>query len=215
MNGSGEYTNGIDGEHHAPDLKHASQLDLVSGQPPPAIAIIGMGMRLPGGVRTAEDFWKLLIEGRDGYGPLPKSRYDNEASDIENQEDEKGSTAAQSQIRGYFLHDNLAHFDARFFNIADHHAALTDPQQRLLQEVAWDCLENAGQINFRGKEIGCFVGVFGNDWQELSTIDKQGMIGKQVVGSQDFFVANQVSQVLEITGPRYVRRRCDKSHMWS
>ncbi|KAF7189209.1 Highly reducing polyketide synthase gloL [Pseudocercospora fuligena] len=206
MNGYIEHTN-VENHQAEDTTQHASQLISASAEPPPAIAIIGMGMRLPGGVHNADDFWKLLIDGKDGFGPMPKSRYSEQEH-----EDNASSTAARSKTQGYFLQDDIAHFDVRFFNIADRHAAIMDPQQRLLQEVAWECLENGGQTDFRGKDIGCFVGVFGSDWLELSMLDKQNLIGKQVVGSQDFCLANQVSQVLEITGPSVtIKTGCSSS----
>ena len=33
------------------------------------IAIIGVGCRFPGGVKSKESLWKLLVEGREGVVP--------------------------------------------------------------------------------------------------------------------------------------------------
>jgi len=45
--------------------------------------------------------------------------------------------------RGGFL-DHIDRFDADFFGISPREAAMLDPQQRLLHEVAWHTLEDAG-----------------------------------------------------------------------
>ena len=39
------------------------------------IAIIGLGCRVPGANDPA-GFWKLLREGRDAVGPVPRARFD-------------------------------------------------------------------------------------------------------------------------------------------
>ena len=39
------------------------------------IAVIGMGCRLPGGVKTPEQYWNLLAEGRDAITRMPEHRW--------------------------------------------------------------------------------------------------------------------------------------------
>ena len=65
------------------------------------IAIVGMGMRLPGAVRDAESFWDLLSSGRSGHGPVPASRYNSEAW-----HSSRGRINHISTRHGYFLDDN-------------------------------------------------------------------------------------------------------------
>src|SRR5258706_11068189 len=36
-----------------------------------AIAVVGIGCRLPGEVMSADDYWQLLLDGRDASGPAP------------------------------------------------------------------------------------------------------------------------------------------------
>ena len=66
---------------------------------------------------------------------------------------------------------NLQHLDASFFSMNKTELEKLDPQQRLLLEVVWECMENGGQVGWRGKKIGCYVGVFGEDWLDMAAKD--------------------------------------------
>ncbi|KAJ5888153.1 type I iterative polyketide synthase [Penicillium taxi] len=172
----------------------------------PLIAITGMAMRLPGGVRTAEDFWNLLMKGKDGHGRVPSSRYNISAY---HSQSKPHSVRAEG---GYFLQDDITKFDTGFFGVRPQLAAALDPQQRLLSEVVWECFENAGETKIAGKRIGCFVGVFGNDWQELALRDEQDYDRNLVGCTHDFVLANQVSQLFDLMGPSVtIRTACSSS----
>ncbi|KAI9374619.1 ketoacyl-synt-domain-containing protein [Aspergillus egyptiacus] len=177
-----------------------------SGPPPPALAIVGMAMRLPGGVTTADKFWELLINGQDGHGPVPESRYSSTA----HYNPSKSHTVRTQH--GYFLQEHPGEFDAGFFGIPPPYAARMAPQQRLLLEVIWECMENAGQVDWQGKEIGVFVGASGEDWLHISTMDKQSIDRLAGVGAQDFFIANHVSNAFDLNGSevRDQKGSCEK-----
>ncbi|CAG8370997.1 unnamed protein product [Penicillium salamii] len=175
-----------------------------SSEPP--IAITGMAMRLPGGVQTAEGFWNFLVEGKDGHGRVPSSRYNINA--YQSQSRHHGVRAEG----GYFLREDPGKFDPGFFDMRPRLAAGVDPQQRLLCEVVWECFENAGATNLAGKKVGCFVGVFGNDWQELALRDEQDFERPLVGCTHDFVLANQISQLFNLMGPSVtVRTACSSS----
>jgi len=126
-------------------------------QNPSPIAIVGMGMKLPGRVDSASSLWDLLINKRDGRCVTPPSRYNVDAfhKDLK-------TTGSVASRYGYFLQDDIDRFDAAFFSMSKAEVEKLDPQQRLLLEVAWECMQNGGQKDWRGSDIGCFVGVFGD-----------------------------------------------------
>ncbi|KAK2758837.1 Type I Iterative PKS [Arachnomyces sp. PD_36] len=161
---------------------------------PPPIAIVGMAMRLPGGVSSAEDLWELLIEKKDGHCPVPDSRYSINAYDGPPGSRSKGPES------GYFLREDPAYFDTEFFSINEMEAAKLDPQQRLLLEVVWECMENGGQTSWRGKDIGCYVGVFAEDWLEMMTKDVVHT-DRHNVPARDFALSNRVSYEYDLKGP--------------
>lgn len=178
-------------------LCHDSHVLEYSGPEP--LAIVGMAMRLPGGINCAEKFWEFLVEQKDGHGKVPESRYNVDAF---HHPARAGSVRTQ---HGYFLQEDPTYFDHQFFSITPYEAARLDPQQRLLLEVIYECMETGGQVGWRGKgrNIGCFVGVFGEDWYDLQSKDTQRIDRYHVLGTGYFALSNRVSYEFDFTGPRY------------
>jgi acyl transferase domain-containing protein len=162
------------------------------------IAIVGMAMRLPGGVRDTDSFWDLLANKKDGRCRVPKDRYNIDA--FYSPYGKKGMVTVDD---GYFLEDlDLYALDESFFSILQFEAETVDPQQRVLLEVVWECMENAGQTNWRGSNIGCFVGSFGEDWLDMAAKDTQNLGIYRISGSCDFMLSNRVSYEYDLKGPR-------------
>lgn len=162
------------------------------------IAICGMAMRLPGGINDAEGFWDALYNGKDLRSAIPPERYNTKA--FSNALGKKGAINTQ---HGYFLKDDLSHLDASFFTMTKTDLERTDPQQRQMLEVTRECLENAGEVNWRGKPIGCYVGTFGEDW--LHSMSKENQFTGAFAASGDLMIANRVSYEFDFKGPRYVK----------
>lgn len=165
----------------------------------PPVAIVGIGLRLPAGISTPDDFWKLLIEKRDGRCRVPETRYNVDAF----YNGGKQGRQLVASDHGYFLEDvDLKRFDAGFFSMSRSEAESADPQQKLLLEVVWECMERAGQTNWRGKNIGCYVGVFGEDWHDNVSADSYASPFARINGSGDFVLSNRLSYEYDLQGPR-------------
>ncbi len=160
--------------------------------PPTPIAIIGMSMRLPGGVDKEAKLWDLLVNKKDAISPVPKDRYKGH-----------GKSGLLDTNQGYFLNDlDLAQMDAGFFSMSKAEADQLDPHHRLLLEVVYEAFESAGETKWRGKDIGCYVGFSAEDWNDLQAKDPQDFPTYRVTGSFDFALANRVSYEYDLRGPR-------------
>ena len=124
------------------------------------IAIVGIGLRLPGGCHNAASYWDLLANKRDARRPIPPERFNVDAF-----------TGNLSVRDGYFLDQPIDRFDASFFSMSQAEASSLDPQQRLLLEVVYEALENAGEMKWRGKDIGVYASSFGADWAQMQGKD--------------------------------------------
>ncbi|KAL4923067.1 type I polyketide synthase [Aspergillus undulatus] len=173
------------------------------------IAIIGIGLRLPGSIHTTEQFWNFLIDKRSGRCRVPASRYNIDAF-----LGPKGKAGHVCTEYGYFLNIDLAAVDSSFWSMSPKELELLDPQQRLMMEVVYECLENSGTADYKGKDIGLYVGALGEDWMDIQTKDPHHPGMHCVAGYGDFAISNRVSKELGLTGPSMtIRTACSSSLM--
>jgi acyl transferase domain-containing protein len=137
------------------------------------IAIVGMGCRLPGDVKGAEEFWEFLARARSGWSPIPESRFKHSAFHHPNPDKE----GCYNPGGGHFVDEDVGLFDAPFFNITEKEAISMDPQQRLLLECTYEALENAGipKEKLVKESVGVYVGGSFADY-ELRNCRDLGML---------------------------------------
>ncbi len=178
------------------------KLDHVERARQEPIAVIGMGCRFPAGANDPGAFWRLLRDGVDAVTEVPAERWDVEAL-FDPDPDMPGKTYTRW---GAFLRGvSVAGFDTAFFGISPREAAGIDPQHRLALEVAWEALEDAGQVPSRlvGSATGVFMGIMTRDYQDLQSrlAGLEGIDAYQGVGNEFSFLAGRLSYVLGLQGP--------------
>ncbi|KAK1473062.1 polyketide synthase [Colletotrichum cuscutae] len=153
------------------------------------IAIVGMALRLPGGVKNTEDFWNLMMNKQSVGTVQNKEAYMFTQAD-----------------------NDLTKFDASYFTCGEKEIERMDPMQRQLLQIARECLDNAGEVNWRGQEIGCYVGNFSSDWQDDLSMDPHASGLYRGSGYLDFLQPNRVSYEYGWTGPSMlVKTGCSSS----
>jgi acyl transferase domain-containing protein/short-subunit dehydrogenase/acyl carrier protein len=170
------------------------------------IAIVGMGCRLPGGIGSPQDFWTLLQAGQDAVGPLPPARWAAWGGEALYDPDPETPGKLYTRDGGYL--SEVAGFDAAFFGLHPREAESVDPQHRLLLEVAWEALEQAGiapdTLGDRAHPAGIFVGITASDYARLRTergSAEGGLDPYFVTGTPLNAAAGRIAYTLGLTGP--------------
>ncbi|MGX1390849.1 phthiocerol/phenolphthiocerol synthesis type-I polyketide synthase E [Bradyrhizobium japonicum] len=161
------------------------------------IAIIGMAGRFPG-ARTPDEFFDNLLHGVESI------RFHTDA-ELERAGIARDRLARPNLVRASANVDHEAMFDAEFFGISPHEAALIDPQHRILLECAWETLENAGYDPRRYPGlIAVYAGAGINTYglHLLSAMDKPG-IGESLpltLGNERDYLATRICYKLGLRG---------------
>ncbi|MGB6728575.1 MAG: beta-ketoacyl synthase N-terminal-like domain-containing protein [Terracidiphilus sp.] len=160
------------------------------------IAVLGMACRLPGGVKTPEDYWQLLSDGTDAIREIPRDRWN-----ADDYYDPNLSPGTMNTRWGGFI-DDVDQFDPTFFDLGQREASIMDPQQRILLETTWEALEDAAipPDQTAGTKTGVFVGMCNPDYATLHAIPPP----RGNTGVSMSIAANRLSYWFDWTGPSAV-----------
>jgi acyl transferase domain-containing protein/acyl carrier protein len=164
------------------------------------IAIIGMGCRLPGGADDPAQFWRLLTDGVDAITEVPEDRWHVRAF----YDPDPATPGKTYAARGGFIR-GVDEFDASFFGMSPREATRADPQQRLIMEVAYEAIEDAGMAPERlaGTNTGVFIGIATLDYGgiQTSTIERRSINAYTNLGLALCIAANRLSYLFDLHGP--------------
>jgi len=165
------------------------------------IAIIGMGCRFPGDAEDPQSFWKMLCEGRDGVIEVPSERWD-----VRRFYDPNPAKPGKTYTKhGAYLRQPFDQMDALFFGISPREAESLDPQQRILLEVAWEALEDAGipPDSLAGSQTGVFIGGFMVDHMATKTgvLNRDLLNAHGAISFTQTILSARIAYTLDLRGP--------------
>ena len=164
---------------------------------PSAIAIVGMSCRFPGHANTPDAFWSNILNKVDSIEPIPSDRWDSKIL----QQLETNPETEFARVGG-FVHD-FEEFDSTFFGISPREASDVDPQQRILLELAWHCMEDAAISvqRLQDQSTGVYVGIINHDHERLTLSDRGGISAHTGLGRSSSIAANRLSYCFDLRGP--------------
>ncbi|MFC9963322.1 type I polyketide synthase [Nocardia ignorata] len=164
------------------------------------IAIVGIGCRFAGGIDSPESFWDFVVDKRDGVVEVPADRWD-----WRRYYDPEPRTPGRSYTKhGAFMTIDPWQFDPDFFGISPREATVLDPQQRLMLEVTWEALDDAGIAGqVAGERVGVYVGGFVVDQSVI------GVVGPALfhtdmhtpASASYTMLSNRIAYALNLVGP--------------
>ncbi|WUH89158.1 polyketide synthase [Streptomyces sp. NBC_00433] len=164
------------------------------------LAVVGMALRLPGGLDSPDAYWDFLRGDGTAYRPIPEDRPGLRAV-----YDPVPGKPGRSYVDQAGFLDDIAHFDADFFGISQREAKLLDPQQRMLLETAWEALERAGVPVRRADRlnVGVYLGMMASEYLERleDREDTTGIDPYYTTGGGLCFGAGRISHVMGFSGP--------------
>jgi len=153
------------------------------------------------GANSPDEFWEVLSQGKDGIIPLPAGR----------PQGFRPGMAQKKELLAGFLKCPIDEFDAKFFGISPREAPFVDPQQRILLEVTWESLEDAGinPQNLKESDTGVFMGIWQQDYDHM--IPGGGLTANdfhhRYLGNALSATASRISYFLGLNGPNLALER--------
>jgi acyl transferase domain-containing protein len=124
------------------------------------IAIIGMACRVAG-ANSPSKLWEILTTSKDVQTKIERFNADGFYKP------DGGPRKGLTNVKHAYMIDDFDRFDNAFFNISPLEAEAMDPQQRILLEIAYEAVENAGipLDEFQGSDTAVYAG---SDAQHLA-----------------------------------------------
>ncbi|MFI1919578.1 HAD-IIIC family phosphatase [Nocardia sp. NPDC020380] len=161
-----------------------------------AIAILSMACRFPGAADSPEALWRLLDGNGDALGEVPVGRWDIDGL----YDPDTTATGKAYTFRGGYV-DGIDRFDAAFFGIGPREAAVMDPQQRIMLQLAWEAIERSGRDprTLHGSQTGVYLGVYSTGY--LADPAPEQLNGQVGTGLSPSVASGRISYTLGLHGP--------------
>lgn len=171
-------------------------------------AIIGISCRLPD-AGNHHEFWRNLVANQSAITEIPQQRWAWDRY----WGDPKAEINKSNSKWGGFI-DDVDAFDNEFFELLPKVVKTMDPQQRIMLELSWACIEDAGiaPASLSNRKVGVIFGVFNHDYKELQESRDLAIEAHHSTGTAASLVANRVSHFFNFRGPSFpVDTACSSS----
>ena len=160
-------------------------------------AIIGMAARMPG-AKNLREFWQNLLEQKESIRFFSPDELDPTLNPAE--------TSSHNYCAARGIIDHADEFDARFFQVMPKAAQLIDPQQRIMLEISWWALEDAGIVVDPANRIGVWAGTYETNYFYKNVLTHQELVretGEFQIGAynEKDYIATRTAHALNLRGP--------------
>ncbi len=174
----------------------------------PEVVVVGRSCRLPGAA-SVDELWANLVEGRCSISEIPDDRWSKA---------KHGHPRAKEPGKSYTwaagVLPDIWGFDPGVFGISPREAEQMDPHQRLMLELTWEALEDAGirRSNVAGTDVGVFIGASSPEFTAMRAADMAGGDAYTATGGALSIVSNRISHAFDFKGPSFtVDTACSSS----
>jgi len=174
------------------------KLDEIDRREKEPIAIVGFGLRFPGGAFDEFSLWQILAQGVNTVTETPRDRWN-----LDDYYDPDPDKPGKMYTRHGAYLSGVDRFDAEFFGISPREAASMDPQHRLLLEISWEALENAAiaPATLRDSQTGVFVGIGNSDYWRMVYADEERVDAYSALGNSYSVAAGRLAYFFGLHGP--------------
>ena len=157
-------------------------------------AIIGIGCRFPGGIKSLDELWSVLLNGQDMVTEVPSDRFDKQRY----YHPDRKQPARTCTISAGVIPD-IKEFDHSFWGMSLKEAEALDPQQRLMLEMTWEAFEDAGirPSSVAGADVGVFVGAASTDMGLVHSDDLALTGPYSMTGTSLSIISNRISYIFD------------------
>ncbi len=161
------------------------------------VAIVGLSCRFPKAPNLAA-FWRLLVDGTDAIADVPPERWD---ADRLFSPDITAPGKINNKYGGFLT--QIDRFEPLFFGISPREAVQMDPQQRIMLELSWEALEDAGVplYSLRDSRTGVFLGAMGSDYTRIQSQYQAPSTQHTATGQDLSILSARISYTLGLRGP--------------
>ncbi len=162
------------------------------------IAVVGMAFRFPAGIDSCKKLWDFMSQGNCAISEIPADRW---PTDLYQDPDKNIPGRSKNFCAGVL--ERIRDFDASFFGISPREAEWLDPQQRILLETVYECMEDAGirPSLLKGTQCGVYTGISSLDYGLQAPADLPSISAYTMTGNTFSLASNRISYVFDLHGP--------------